>query len=69
MEKVKHTKTLNILYYYIIFFSLEMTKGLDILRNLDEKYAKIHLLLDRDQDELPRNAKIFRSRPISQSRL
>ena len=31
--------------------------------------TKIHALLDRDQDKLSRNAKIFRSRQISWSRL
>jgi hypothetical protein len=31
--------------------------------------TKIHALLDRDRDKLSRNAEIFRSRQISQSRL
>ncbi len=29
------------------FLSLKMTKSVDALRNLNEKYAKIHLLIDQ----------------------
>jgi hypothetical protein len=44
---------------------MKMTKSLKELRNLDEKYAKINLLLDRE--ELLRNDKILRSRQTSRS--
>jgi hypothetical protein len=38
-----------------------MTKGLDVLRNLDKKYSKSHSLFDGDRDKLLRNDKISRS--------
>jgi len=47
---------------------MKIKKSLDKMRNLDEKCAKIHLLLDQDQNKLLRNYKISRSRWISQSR-
>ncbi len=42
-------------------------QSLNEWRNLNKKYAKIHLLLDPDQDELSRNDKISRSCRISRS--
>ncbi len=43
------------------------TKSLDVLRNLDGKYAKINLLLNQDWDELSRNDNISRSHQTSWS--
>ncbi len=39
------------------------------IKKYQQESAKIHALLESDQDKLSRNAKIFRSRWISQSRL
>jgi len=44
-----------------------MAKSLDILKNLDKKYAKIHLFLN--QEELFKITEISRSQQISRSRL
>jgi len=49
------------------FLSLKMTKSLNVLRNLNKKYAKIHLLLNQDQNKLLRNDKISSSWWTSQS--
>ncbi len=53
---------------YEVFLILKMSKSLDALRNLNKKYRKINLLLDRDWDKLSRNDKIYWSWQTSQSR-
>jgi hypothetical protein len=55
-------------WHYGDILCMKMMKSLDELRNLDEKYTKIHPLLHWDRDKLSRNYEISRSRRISRSR-